>query len=341
MKLYTSLLEKIYTTHLTKKELDTLLFLLQVQDELGTILNVHWKEIALKANMVAQSFYNAVDGLALKGFIKVSNNCPCGTKNGRGFHTIQILVPSAPVELQTDGEVISQDNLQTYIKECGSYLNLKNCSLVNTIIFRSLRPDSKKLVLNLLWKRQSIMGLYGKKGIKAHDIHLTLQAAANLLGFNWERGKKGEVVRRKVKRYFDAIIASGLLPVTLDEEYTLHWTLEDMRKPLPEQPLHMDCPNSEFDSIADTSNRRVINTVLAQNKIEADSQEIQDALTVLDNQFKHASGLKILAAGVKGIIIDCVKHYSALIPAYINKKCRELLSYKRDFLHVKHSLNPA
>ncbi|MCL2840836.1 MAG: hypothetical protein FWE05_08675 [Defluviitaleaceae bacterium] len=51
MKLYTSILEKVYLTDLTKKEIDTLLWLLKYQDELVTTVLIHWTEIGTKVKM--------------------------------------------------------------------------------------------------------------------------------------------------------------------------------------------------------------------------------------------------------------------------------------------------
>jgi len=325
MKLYKSILEQIYKTNLTKKELDTLLFLLQVQDDFGTIVNVHWNEIATKIHMVAQSFYNCVSGLEAKGFITTSNICPNGHKNYRGLHTIQIIVPSAPEKPQTTGGIVSQIDLQEYIKGCGPYLNLKEYSLINTNTFRGLKADAKKVVLNFMWRHQGTIALYGHPGIKSYDLILTLEGGADLCGFEWHSGRKGAVVRRKMKRYFEDIISSNLLPITQDGNFTLHWALDDMHYPLLECHIHADIPDADTDSIADTTNRRTIYTVLKQKGISSTPEDMQNTLTLFDEQYRGISGMKMLVASVKDIITDCVKSFAALIPSYINKKCREVL----------------
>jgi len=397
------MLQQIYTTSLTKKELDTLIYLTQIQDDFGFIVNVHWNEIANQIGMVAQSFYDAIYGLESKGFLSMSNSYLDGTRNFRGMHTIRLLVPTAPKEvLHQDGVVneaqltphqdeviseaqptlsqdgiiseaqpvlsqdsvvsethhaspqnsvvseaqlmlpqdaivdkakltlpqngvISETQLREYIKRCGTYLNMKNYSLVNTATFRHLRVNTKKIILNLLWRHQGTSVLYGRKDIKSRDIRLTLETAASLLGFDWQRGRKGQGVRRNIKRYFEDIISSKLLPVTLDEDYTLHWSLDDTGKELPNQPIHADTPDSITDSIADICNHRTINTILNIKKIWAAPQDMQDTLKLFDEQFRSVSGLKMLAFAVKSIVTDCISRCAALVPAFINAKCRELL----------------
>ena len=248
------MLEKIYTSRLTKKEVDTLL-LLQVQDDFGTVLNVHWKEIVSTVKMASQSFYNAIYGLESKGFIKLSYDCPAsGERNFRGFHTIQILTPSAADVMNendssnsetlpmSSNQTVSVTKLENYIKETGpAYINLRDYSLVNTNTFHKLPPNVKKDNFTLYY-----------------DIKLSLEGAAKLLGFNWEHGRKGAVVRRKIKRYFDAIIDSGLIPVTLDADQTLYWSLDDITKQLPQLSIHKDIPESGADSITDICNRRIM-----------------------------------------------------------------------------------
>jgi len=267
MKLYKTMLNKIYETALTRKELDSLLFLLQVQDDMGCILNVHWSELAAKVGMVSQTFYNCIKGLKEKGFISVHSTCPRGSRNGRGMRTIRVLVGVADKAIDggssdskaIDGRavqdaiqdalskgIITQTELISHIKACGAYLNLNNYSLVNTAAFRKLKAEEKKIVLTLLWRHQTTMGLRRKKSIQAHDVQkviraydvrLTQEAAAGLLGFPWRKGRAGVVVRRKIKRYFGGVMASGLLPVSRDCDFALRWAVEDMGRELPAKPV--------------------------------------------------------------------------------------------------------
>jgi len=183
MKLHKSLLERILKSDLKNKELNVLLYLLQVQDDLGTVLNVHWKEICENVGMVAQSFYNSINSLESKGFITVSKECPLsGEHNGWGLHTIQILIPDAPPRPQV--EKISQEELVNYFNACGPYLNLKEYSLINTDIFRKQSAGVKKIILYFLWRHQSNLAI-SKKGMKPHDIILTPMVTAEMLGFEW------------------------------------------------------------------------------------------------------------------------------------------------------------
>jgi len=117
MKLYKSMLQQIYTTSLTKKELDTLIYLTQIQDDFGFIVNVHWNEIANQIGMVAQSFYNAIYGLESKGFLSMSNSCLDGTRNFRGMHTIRLLVPTAPEEVSHQDGIVNEAQLMPHQDE--------------------------------------------------------------------------------------------------------------------------------------------------------------------------------------------------------------------------------
>jgi len=328
MKLYKSILSKM-RKGLTKKQMTTLLFLEQVKDDFGMIVNVHWKEIAQKADMVAQSFYNSIRGLEREGFIKVTKSDASGKVNNFGYHTIQILVQTAhnlrDITNGTVPEIISGkaslEEINNYWKSAGQYLNLKEYSLINTEVFRKLTVNAQLIVLDLLLSHSNSMnsGTYAR-----WHISLSLAKAAKDLGFVWEHGKKGEVVRRKMKRYFTAIIESGLLPLEMDENFTIHWDIHNQGLFLPEQPLHADIEGGEMDSIAETCNRRVINTVLKQEKAEADANDIKDTLQVLE-QFKKISGFKILSTGVKNIIADCIVQCQTIVPSYINVKVREFL----------------
>ena len=328
MKLYKSILLKM-RKGLTKKQVATLLFLEQVKDDFGMIVNVHWKEIAKQADMVAQSFYNSIRGLESAGFIKVTKSDASGNANNFGYHTIQMLVPTAhKLEDITNGTVpeiiagkASLEELNNYWKSAGQYLNLKEYSLVNTEAFRKLTVNAQLIVLDLLLSHSNSMnsGTYAP-----WHISLSLAKAAKDLGFVWEHGKKGEVVRRKMKRYYTAIIESGLLPLEMDENFTIHWDMDNQGLFLPEQHLYADIEGSERDSIAETCNRRVINTVLEQEKAEADADDVKDTLQVLE-QFKKMSGLKILSTGVKNIIKDCIIQCQTIVPSYINVKVREFL----------------
>lgn len=326
MKLYKSMLDKIFATSLTKKELDTLLLLLQAQDDLGTVVNVHWKELATKIGMVSQTFYNCIRALEDKGFIEVHNTDGNGNKNDRGMHTIQILVDSAPYEGSdfVDG-IISQEDVIRYIKECGSYLNLNEYSLINAKAFRNLKAEEKKIVLTLLWRHQTTTGLMGRQGIRSYDVILTIEKAAELLGFEWKCGEKGKTLRRKIKRYFEAVCQSGLLPITQDDDHAMRWSLDDMHKQLPQYPMHPKTNETAKDSIADKINRRIINTILAHKKAKASTQDVQDTLKLLDEQYKNFTGKKILASSVQDIVVRCIKDHKTLVPSLINMKCRLLL----------------
>ena len=341
MKLYISLLDKILKTHLTKNEIDTLLFLLQVQDEMGLVVDVHWQEVAGIIGMAAQTFYNASYGLANKGFISMSGHCPSGEQNSRGFHTIKILVPSTPEEIEsarngtalvddciTSG-VIPVDGLKNYIKQAGLYLNLKDFSLINKRAFRRLQAEAKKLVLYLLWKKQHGMSVWGAKDARGNkiaprDIVLTAEVAAALLGFTWQSGVKGMVVKRRVLRYFAGVVSSGLLPVNVQGP-ALVWSVENLKLDLPELPIHNSTPESHTDSIADTTNRRILQALLKEKGISANTRDVQDTLSLLDEQFRGVSGLKLLSVAVKTILGDCLKQHLGLIPSFINKQCRRWL----------------
>jgi len=347
MKLYSSLREKIEKTRLTKKECDALLWLLRSQDDLGVVHLVHWKEIAHGCDMVAQSFYNAMYGLADKGFIEfmghsvshgVSANgeeavskyankytaenegmeldadansgastsksaCKSSSKgtNGskdasvsknenssrglRGYHSIQIIIPTAPAELpkaispskaissaektslleghtlskeiptqattensaqtatetstQTAAELglVSVEVLKDYISKAGTYLNLRDCQLVYSNNFRKLLADSKKLMLHILFKRQTALAMAGRvkdgKRIVPHDIAISPENAARILGYDWSKGKSGEVIRRKMGRYIQAVASFGLAGMFVDDSGVLRWAFQDMRRDLP------------------------------------------------------------------------------------------------------------
>lgn len=302
MKLYTSLREQVNKTHLTKKEIDTLLWLLRSQDDFGTVLLVHWKELTTKAKMVAQSFYNAVNGLEAKGII--TKNIGGAEQEGvelegvhrdqddeeqnqnfaegfRGFHSIQILTPTVSVGVSVSGDTqcqhnptyVSVETLKSHIVSNGTYLNLRDCGIVYTDTFRRLQAEAKKIILHLLYVRQSCLGVLGKrrygKAIIPNDMVLTLRNAAELLGIPWKTGKKGEVARRKVKRYFTSIASCDLLCVRLCEASKLHFSLEDMKKDLTYKGDDISAIQENGDSLTDITNRRIIDIVLNRKAIKA------------------------------------------------------------------------
>ena len=214
--------------------------------------------------MVVQSFYNAMHGLADKGLIRFmcasedeaeqeagmdaqanieaqaslesENNTKAQasavprlsaikTSPGyRGYHCIQIIVPSAPIllELKLDANkksdkgkedkeskevIIIEDAakqgqiavaaLEEYISQSGRYLNLRECSLVYSNAFRKLRPEAKKLMLHMLFRRQTSLAMLGRvrngKVIVPPDLAISVEQAASLLNLDWQRGLGGQM----------------------------------------------------------------------------------------------------------------------------------------------------
>jgi DNA-binding Lrp family transcriptional regulator len=307
---------------------------LQIADEVGMVSNLIWSEIAKKVSMSTQSVYNSFKKLDDCGYFIETRTDIDGNKLFRGYRNIQLLqfqCEEADGKNATLSARGATKDIHKHIvgmaKKFGGYLNLKEYSLVNTKAFRKMSAPAQRITMLLCWEHSGRAAKYGMDGIKTYDIILTMDRIAGILGYdlNSRCKKERRNARRNIKSYFDAIVASRLLPVKIDHRYALCWSKEDFGKSLPYHPIHADIKGSENDSIADTVNRRIINTELKKEGIEVSADVIEESLTPLDEQFRTFTGIKILAQGVKKIVVSCIKQFGTIIPSAINNLTREFL----------------
>jgi len=277
----------------TSKEIDTILYLSQKQDDFGVVAVVHWKEFTKNTSVKTQSFYNSLFSLKKRGVIEeIDTPLLDGTKNDYGYRNIRIIDNNF---MSAEGKVTKES-----IKAAGGYFDLDKYPILNTEAFYRLTPSEKRVVLYMLKQHN----YYIQNNIR-EDIITTLCSIQRIT----------QKQRRSARKFVYAIAGSGLLPVKVTSECDLIWESYDVRA------FYISQPTPSIDSKADRRNERIISTLLAKRGIEADRGAIKEALKVLGKQYSVKASLT-----VQWIVSNCIKVRKSICPKYINARCREILS---------------
>ena len=292
MKLSLPLLKKICDpiSGCTKKEIDAILYLTQQQDDSGTIVSVHWKEIAANVGMSLQKFYDVMQALIIKDIIKIEEAVSDTERPGWGFRDIVI----------KDNNFMNEAGEVTKESLAKGYLNLDKYPLINTAAFRKFTRSETAVVLYML-SRHSISASKNKTS----DIIVTLHKIMEITGKQ----------RRSAKKFAMTIYRSGLLPVNISDDNDLIWASKNI--------LNFD-GQPPVQSQADRRNERIISIILKKQGIEVCREVFLEVLKILGKQYSIQAGIV-----VRNIIRKCIQKFKTLIPGFINRSCREMKSAKK------------
>lgn len=270
----------------TAKEIDMLLYLTQKQDDFGMVPVIHRKEIVAATGMKLQSYYNTMESLTERGIIETETYLPDGSKNDYGYRNIRIVANNFT---DASGNVTKES-----IKAAGGYFDLDKYSCVNTPIFYGLTPSEKRVVLYML----KLHGYYVQNRIKGNLI-VTRHTIKTITG-----------KKHSAKKFARTIYNSGLLPVTLTDDFDLLWKHSDI--------ITYDGIMSK-ESQENRRNDRIVSILLKAKGITATIAEITEALNIMGRQYAIRA-----SAAVQWIIVNCIYARKIICPRYINAKCQEL-----------------
>lgn len=166
--------------NVTKIELLLLLYISTIQDALGSVQGVSYKEICLKLNISKASFYNAIYGLEVKEYIKINY-----INKDKGFWNCRIL----------DNVFLSDaDDKQGYFNT--------NKAFLNTPEFKNLKVNEMKLCIKLILSYSQKMGLniYPKNickwlGIKSVTLAYSyVENISYLFSYKTKKGIQGDLI---------------------------------------------------------------------------------------------------------------------------------------------------
>ena len=295
-------------------------WLLKNQDRTGLVVSSKWSEWYKILGLSHQSIFNARNGMAAKGYIKL---IPTGM---HGIYDIQILhfqdevMDNRILELSMQGAIANPGGfIKKIAKKFGGYFSFKGedyeyVSIIDDVIALRLHPKALQIALEACSRHSQLVSM-GDKGVKIYDIRLPMKDIAKMFGFDMDSKEARKNTRDKIRRYFNAIVASGLLPVYLDENYSLCLKKEDFDK----FPSSANLPTN-----AETTNARVIKNTAKRMGAPIDSndetvaRDIADILKVVNSQYNKVYGLTLMAKGVQRIASECISKYGAIIPRAIN-----------------------
>lgn len=195
-KLKYDLIRKIYDdTSLTSDELNMLLFLAKNADDFGTVSGMYYKEVSKELSICHSQFYNILNSLQEKGYIKKSKDY--STDINITMEENMFIVP---------------DDRGNPITEYRDYLNM-NMSIFSDSEFYALKACAKKLLLAILVKTINDRARRKKNGGKTYAkiFHVPIKMFKVY-------ADKLHVTIRMIKSYFKDI--SKWISIYNDNEYT-------------------------------------------------------------------------------------------------------------------------
>lgn len=195
-KLKYDLIRKIYDdTSLTSDELNMLLWIAKNADDFGTVTGMYYKEIAKELSICHSQFYNIINSLQEKGYIKKSKEYRF----------------DMDIMMEKNMFVVPDENYEPVV-EYKDYLNL-NISIFEDKEFYSLKVYAKKLLLALIVKAVNDRARRNKAGGRTYAK--IFHVPANLYHVYAD---KLHVTIRMIKSYFKDI--SKWISLYNDKEFT-------------------------------------------------------------------------------------------------------------------------
>ena len=313
---------------ITRSEFVLFWMLLLNQDRTGLVVSSKWSEWYRDEEgnvkilgLSRASIFNARSGLEAKGHIKLIPTDIYGEYDIQILHFRDKVMDDYVLELSMQGAVVDPKGfIKKKAKATGGYFNFKGAdyeyiSIINSLIAQRLPVKALQIALEACFKHSQLVSMRKGKNIKTYDIRLSIEYIAKMFGFDMDTKEARKKARSRIKRYFNAIVASGLLPVYLDENYSLCIKKEDFDK----FPSSANLPTN-----AEMVNGRVIDNITKRMGAPIDSndetaaQDIADTLKVVNSQFNKMFNLMLTAKGVQRIVSECISKHGAIIPRAIN-----------------------
>ena len=308
--------------NLTRSETTLLLMLLMNQDQTGIVVSSKWSEWYRDEEgnvkilgLSHTSIFNARGGLETKGLIKLIPTDVYGEYDIQILHFQDETLDGYILKSSMQGAIVDLEGfIKKKAKATGGYFNFKGAdyeyiSIINGLIAQRIHAKALLIALEICSLHSQWVSMMKGRGIKIYDIRLTLEDAAKMFGFDMDTKEARKNTRDKIKRYFNAIVASGLLPVYLDENYSLCIKKEDFDK----FPSSANLPTN-----AETTNSRVIKITTKNKGVPIDSNDKADTLRVVNSQYNKMFNLTLTAKGIQRIVSECISKHGAVIPRAIN-----------------------
>lgn len=266
-KLKYGLIRRIYDdTSLTNDELNMLIWLAKRTDDFGCVNGMYYKEISKELSVCHSQFYNIINSLQEKGYIKKSKDC---------HKDMNILME--------ENMFIVPDEQCNPVAEYKDYLNL-NMSIFEDKEFYSLKVYAKKLLLALIVKAVNDRARRNKSGGRTYAK--IFHVPANLYHIYAD---KLHVTVRMIKSYFKDI--SKWISIYNDREFTSAEIISIKEKAISKPDISVKekgktiikKKTDRFDS--DLS---FIKMLCRRKNIESDEESLTDAAMLLSQYQNRA-----------------------------------------------------
>ena len=268
-KLKYDLIRKIYDdTSLTSDELNMLIWIAKNADDFGTVTGMYYKEISKELSVCHSQFYNIINSLQEKGYIKKSK------------------------DYSTDMNITMEENMFIVHDEQGNptveyrdYLNL-NMSIFDDSEFYSLKAYAKKLLLAIIVKTVNDRARRKKNGGKTYAkiFHVPI----NMFKIYAD---KLHVTIRMIKSYFKDI--SKWISIYNDNEYTAAEIISVQEKVIKKPEVFIKEKGKTNINIRKKTDRfdsdlTFIKMLCRRRNIENDEESLTDAAMLLSQYQNRA-----------------------------------------------------
>ena len=292
-KLKYDLIRKLYDdTSLTSDELNMIIWLAKRTDDFGTVTGMYYKEISRELSICHSQFYNIINSLQEKGYIKKSK------------------------EYRSDMDIMMEENMfvvpdpdEHYepVVEYKDYLNL-NMSIFEDQEFYSLKEYAKKLLLALIVKAVNDRARRNKA--RGRTYAKIFHVPANLYHVYAD---KLHVTIRMIKSYFKDI--SKWISLYNDKEFTSTEIISIKEKAISKPEIFIKekgktttrKKTDRFDS-----DLAFVKMLCRRRNIESDDESITDAAMLL-SQYQNRA--KEIGQNIRSVVERTMSSIGSILSA--------------------------